>query len=266
MVQAAEFYPESLTVKNLRVRDIYASESLAMALLELMASEKWFDRVGDEYRLSNEGLVMMERVKSRAWEPITQLQTYLKETDVEGLEVLIKRTIDASLESGDRQETWCLGYSRNRAPSDDAAALVKINQYCSDYNAFRDDAHMAAFKPLAVDGHVWEAFSFVAAQKATTADTIFDQLAYRGYSRMDYEAALHDLADRGWIHQANGDYSATEQGRDIRQQVEADTDKVFYGPWECLDEQEIGQLHQLMTQLGDELKTISEALQAKTPT
>jgi hypothetical protein len=266
MIQAAEFFPEPLTVSKLRVRDIYASPSLALALLELMASEKWFDRLSDEYRLTHEGMVVMERVKTRAWEPITQLQTYLKETDVETLESLMRRTIDASLDSGDQQQTLCLYYSRHRAPSDDAAALVKINQYCSDYNAFRDDAHMAAFKTFDVDGHVWEAFSYVANDKATTADAIFEQLAYRGFSRADYHTALHDLTARGWIHLENGDYVATENGQNIRQQVEVTTDNIFYEPWECLNKQEISQLHQLMTQLGDELTLISERLQTTSPT
>src|SRR5919107_1309653 len=44
LIQAAEFDPEPLTVENLRVRDIYASERLVQALLELMASEEWLDR------------------------------------------------------------------------------------------------------------------------------------------------------------------------------------------------------------------------------
>lgn len=262
MIQAAEFYPEPLTVEKLRVRDIYASESLASALLELMASEKWFDRVEDEYHLTDEGLGVMKRVSTRAWEPITQLQAYVKETDVERLEELMKRSIDASLDSGNRQATWCLYYSRNRAPSEDAAALVKINQYCSDYNAFRDDAHMAAFRAVDVDGHVWEAFSYVDDGKACTADGIFEHLAYRGFSRTDYANALDDLARRGWIRLSEGEYASTEQGQTVRQQAEVATDKTFYGPWKCLTEHETDELHGLMVQLGDELGVISEALKA----
>src|SRR5688572_20893176 len=43
LLQAAEFEPEPLTVAGLRVRDIYASERIVGALLDLMASEGWFD-------------------------------------------------------------------------------------------------------------------------------------------------------------------------------------------------------------------------------
>src|SRR5258706_12922667 len=41
LIQAVEFDPAPLTVAGLRVRDIYASERIVAALLELMASEKW---------------------------------------------------------------------------------------------------------------------------------------------------------------------------------------------------------------------------------
>src|SRR6185295_15094177 len=53
LIQAAEFAPAPLTVASLRVRDIYASERMVAALLELMASEKWLDRrAADEYHLT----------------------------------------------------------------------------------------------------------------------------------------------------------------------------------------------------------------------
>ena len=55
LVQAAEFDPEPLTVAALRVRDIYASERIVQALLELMAGEQWFDRQGEVYTLTEHG-------------------------------------------------------------------------------------------------------------------------------------------------------------------------------------------------------------------
>src|SRR5215213_3454390 len=56
LIQAAEFDPEPLTVTNLRVRDIYASERIVQALLDLMASEGWLDRSAqDAYALTAKG-------------------------------------------------------------------------------------------------------------------------------------------------------------------------------------------------------------------
>ncbi len=55
LIQAAEFDPEPLSVARLRVRDIYASECIVTALLEVMAAERWLDRHGDDYHLRAEG-------------------------------------------------------------------------------------------------------------------------------------------------------------------------------------------------------------------
>jgi hypothetical protein len=40
LIQATEFDPEPLTIAGLRVRDIYASERMVAALLDLMAAEQ----------------------------------------------------------------------------------------------------------------------------------------------------------------------------------------------------------------------------------
>src|SRR5829696_7632375 len=48
MVQAQEFDSEPLSVERLRKRAVWSSERIISGLLDLMASEKWFDRIGDD--------------------------------------------------------------------------------------------------------------------------------------------------------------------------------------------------------------------------
>src|SRR5689334_1828837 len=43
LVQAEEFDPEPLSVKNIRVRAVWSSERIVNAILDLMASEQWLD-------------------------------------------------------------------------------------------------------------------------------------------------------------------------------------------------------------------------------
>lgn len=260
MVQAAEFAPEPLSVKVLRVRDIYASESIVAALLELLAGEKWFDRIDDTYALTTAGNEIVTRMKTRRWESIDSL-TGRVQTDVTQIERFMRRTLDASLESAEPPGTWCLRYSRRRAPSDSAAPLVKIFQYCEDYNAFRDDSHMAAWQPYGVAGYVWEAFSFVHGGQANYADALFDQLAYRGYSRDDYSGALQELARRGWISQDREQFKVTDSGTQVRAEAERLTDHYFYTPWQCLSDAEIDQFQALIGELQAELQKIATTAQ-----
>src|SRR5262249_17539374 len=55
LVQAEEFDPEPLSIGRIRARAVWSSERIVAALLDLMVSESWLDRVGNEYPLTEEG-------------------------------------------------------------------------------------------------------------------------------------------------------------------------------------------------------------------
>lgn len=255
MIQAAEFDPEPLTVAKLRVRDIYASETMALALLEMLASEIWLDRRGDEYYLTEEGRTVMNRLKTRA-PNLLQGVAPPGQIDVARLEGLLRRVIEASLACPTPPGNWCLAYSRRRASGDEAPALLRLYHYIADFNAFRDDAHMAAWQPLEVTGYEWEAFSFIGSGQAETAAALFHQLAYRGYSQEDYAKALQKLAEHGWLVQEGNTYQLTEAGRAVQTEVEQRTDDYFYAPWhEALNEAELGEAIELLRCVREEWHT-----------
>lgn len=254
MVQAAEFDPEPLTVQNLRVRDVYGSEKLVRALLELMASEKWFDRSArDEYALTDTGREMLSNIfaRRRSWlEQLTaQLPAY------EHLAQTLRRLIDAGCEL---EQAWCVQHSRRRAPLQEISSLGVIFQAFEDVNAARDDAHMAAWQPTGATGQEWETFTFVADETATTAGALFDQLHYRGFTRAEYADTLNALAWRGWLERAGDEtYRVTAKGRELRAEVEQKTDTIFYAPWQTLSESELAEFY-------NELESLQKALSSVT--
>lgn len=266
MVQAMEFDPEPLSVANLRVRDIYASESIVAALLELMASEQWFDRLlkaegeAATYTLTQKGRETNATLRDRFKDILPTLEP-MPSDDLARLEAVLGRIIEASLNGGDPPGNWCLAHSRNRAPADDAPLLAKIAQYFSDFNAYRDDAHMAAWQRYNIKGYTWEAFAFIQAGTANSAQTIFEALAYRGYSRQDYALALQNLQERAWIETIEGQatqYQLTQKGQDIWAKTETLTNNYFYGPWKTLADDDVDAAQTLLAQLNEGLKKISE--------
>ena len=228
LMQAAEFDPEPLTVERLRARDVYASESIVAALLELMAGEKWFDRHGDAYALRFEGRAVLERIHANRYRWLAALPL---PPAAERLRRRFENLIAASLAAPDPPGVWCLALSRRRAPAAAESTAAHLFQYVADINAFRDDCHMAAWRPLGVAGHVWEAFGLVSDGTGPTADALFDALAYRGYTVADYAAALAERTARGWVSAGAAGYATTDAGRATRQRVEQATDEYFYAPW-----------------------------------
>lgn len=259
LIQTAEFDPEPLTVANLRVRDVYAAPRMVQALLDLMASTLWLEHDGrDAYSLGEPGREILRRIHQRRRRLLTYIPP-LPESALDGLEALLGRIIHASLDSPFLPGTWCLAHSRRRAPAEDAPPLSRIMHYFDDFNAFRDDAHMAAWRPYAVEGYIWEAFAFVVRGEAQTADALLNTLAYRGNRRREYAHALTVLAHNGWIEiDTSGLAESTAEGRAVHEAAERDTDRFFYAPWGCLREHEIAQLQSLLVLVHDFLDAVQQ--------
>src|SRR5207244_3895194 len=109
-----------------------------------MMSEGWLERDAEErYSLTDEGWAMLVFVRDNPCQLLTQLSPFAPEMASRLVE-LLGRIIEASLNVATPPGNWCLLHSRRRAPEDSAPALVQLQQYFVDFNAFRDDAHTAA--------------------------------------------------------------------------------------------------------------------------
>ncbi len=250
LVQAQEFDPEPLSVSRLRMRAVWSSERIVSAILDLMASEKWLNRLGDDYHLTDDGRLAIQKLTERRHKILAPLESRLSDSELAPLESLMRRVLDAGLTRQYPPGNWCLVHSRRRAPAADAPAIHKLFHYAADFNAYRDDAHMAAFQPLGVGAFVWEAFSLICQETATTAERIFNELPHRGYSRLDYAGAIQNLTQRGWIKALDDNqYVVTEAGRGIRETVEQLTDRYFYAPWSYLSADEAEELQRRLVEV-----------------
>ena len=250
MVQLFEFDPEPLTVEKFRIRAVYSAPRLSQSLLELIASEKWANRIGEDYSLTDEGHALLSNLDKQRNTIFANFEP-LPADDLSKLVDMSQRIIQASLDSGDEQVTWCLRHSNKRKPNNSVSDISKLIHVCSDFNAFRDDAHMSAYTEHEVDGMTWEAFSFIHSGQAQTANALFDQLAYRGWTVVEWQDALNCLADKGWIEGDRSGYQSREKGKTISQEVEQKTDARFYAPWDVLSDNEQIEYVSLLNTLND---------------
>jgi len=121
----------------------------------------------------------------------------------------------------------------------------------SDLAAYRDDAHLASWQPHPIEGHAWEAFTYLWRGEAITLDGLYQKLERRGYSRDEYRQAVEDLMKRGWVAERAEGYQVTTLGKEIRQTAEETTDRYFYAPWSCLSQEETKDLRTLLIRLRD---------------
>jgi hypothetical protein len=249
--------PQPFTVGRYHAMFPYTSRERYVQSLEELAQLELLEKVGeDAYRLTDLGREKVKAIFKAAHRGLDTIQP-LPAGEMDRLNGLLYRVVQATLEAPEPAEKWVLASSRCTDPGEGASGSVKMDQYLTDLIRYRDDAHLAAWKPYDVSGHLWEALTFVWRGDARTAEELTDKLPFRSHTPEANAAALAHLADRAWVQETDEGYQVTERGRAVRQQAEEATDRYFFAPWACLSIVETAQLHDLMTRLRNSLQEMA---------
>lgn len=250
--------PEPLTVERLQALAPYTAQERLIAMLEELAQLELLERVReDAYRLTGLGRETVEAIFGAAHRGLGKVEP-LPSDEMAQLNTLLFRLVEATLESPEPEEKWAITYSRWTDPGKDAPSSAKTDQYLTDLYRFRDDVHIAAWKPYDVSGQAWETLTFLWRDDAKTAEELVEKLAFRGYSVEAYTEALVDLVNRGWVEETSDGYQVTEAGQALRQQAEEATNRYFFASWACLSDVERVQLHDLLARLRDNLQGMAD--------
>jgi len=258
--QSAE--PDPLTLELLAARTPYMSQARIADGVAATVEAGLLAAVPGGYRLTDAGRAITDGVAHAVAEGTAQPPAVALER-LERLDALLARQVDAC-SAVVAHDAVCLQGSRTFDPGPDAPVLSRIRRHINDLVAFRDDAHMAAWRPLGLPGHAWEAFSHVWGENVfgdavATPEALADKLGgFRGYDADGYRAALRLATDRGWLAEADGAFSVTDEGRRVRQVAEVETDRHYFAPWRLSDDEAAeleGLLEEVATQLAAEAET-----------
>ncbi len=251
--------PESLTPTDLFRRTPYASLEGFKNNLSASAERGWMEAAGEgQYAISEKGAQLVGKMLDALNEGSSTLEVPAG-LDLDRIHDLLQKVVDKAYALPEPAEKWTLDmgkYFQKALVVEGAPDLVWVRRRLIDIFAFRDDAHIAAWKPLEENGQVWETFSAVwRAEEGTSAAEIAETFAsFRNYDEASYAAALSELAGRGWIAEQEGKYTATEKGKKLRQGAEDATDAFFAAPWEALTKDETKELKGLLETLAEAIK------------
>lgn len=125
---------------------------------------------------------------------------------------------------------------------------------CLEMEGYRDDAYITTWQAHRIDGHAWEVLDCLSQNDTLTFDDLHEKTNRRGVTREVHAEDVQELARRGWADDASGKIQVTAAGRQVRVEVEAETERLFFAPWSCLNESELEELASLAGQLRDGLK------------
>lgn len=98
----------------------------------------------------------------------------------------------------------------------------------------RDDAHIAAWRAAGFQGPSFDLLSRVWTGEATTHDDLVGLTRGR-IRRDDVERMVEHLARAGYLELRYPELVITDFGRAVRDEVERETDRVFFTPWPEID-------------------------------
>jgi hypothetical protein len=248
--------PDPISTSVIQHQTPYTNAEIFLQRFETAAERGWLSPLpGDMYQITSQGRAAVESVLNAAYESMAGL-TPLSNSDLMQVRIYLWRLVERCLQMDMPSIKYNLLMSRRGDPGAQVAEIVRIEQHLTDLNAFRDDAHLAAWDSYRVNAPTWEVFTLLWRGDVSNLDEVCKNLAARGHQRSTYTAALQGLVRRGWVMEVGGDYKVTRNGETIRSAAEASTDRYYYGPWDALAANEQDYLWTSLARMGDILRSI----------
>jgi len=175
--------PKPISANLVCKRTPYTNPAAVKDLLAEAANAGYLEPDGkDGYLVSKKGDSAIESVHNTFYDQINQGNQFpgdkLKE-----LIALLGKLVDAVRKADHIKEKISFEISHFGHAKVNTETLAQADQHLDDLNAFRDDAHLAAWAPVGVSGITWEALSFVWNGEAATVEKLVERLPYRGCQR-----------------------------------------------------------------------------------
>ncbi|MBI3161514.1 MAG: hypothetical protein HYZ23_03345 [Chloroflexi bacterium] len=178
----------------------------------------------------------------------------LSDESFQSLVGYLHKLVEATFATAKPTANFLFCGKRNMRPLRMEGLPHQLEQYISELAGYRDDCYFATWSAHGVEGHAWELLDRLSQSDALTFDELHEKSSGRGVTREVHAADVQELARRGWADDASGKIQITEAGKQVRAEVEAETERLFFAPWSSLNESELDELANLASQLRDKLK------------
>jgi hypothetical protein len=257
-MMARRFEPKEISLKRWGKLGPYGNPASFGLLLDALAEGGFLKAKGDgKYTLTDKGNTTLDEALDGFYTFLGEIPV-LSPEQLSQIEGLLDRVCTSCRKAQEPAKKRFISLVHRGHPEAEYAPLAKIDQHLDELNAFRDDAHIAAWKPYGVSGPTWETLTFVWRGEASSAEELLEKLPYRNHSLEVYQDSLKDLVNRGWVEKTAEGYRVTEKGRALRQEAEETTDRYYFTPWACLSTPERTQLYTLLTRLRDGLRELAK--------
>ncbi|GER90835.1 hypothetical protein KDW_49970 [Dictyobacter vulcani] len=240
---------QSLTVPQMRADlfNPYATEWSILDYLPHLVELDYLQQQDNGYIVTEAGRTLINRMELAARAYLGSLEVPASIALSELAEALVER-VHRSWQAAEPVIKAHQARTQRRLPVQDAPALVQIDWAILGLWEARDDAHMAAWRARGFSGPVFDLLSRIWAHEAHTLSSLVSLLT-DSQTPADIQQGLQELTGLGLITTAADQLELTPQGQQLRDDIERETDRIFFASWDQVDNNKanwlVGQLSQL---------------------
>lgn len=251
---------ENFSIANFQKRDPFSNPEQFEKLFARLLVKGWVAALPDgSYQVTEKTRDAARRIIQDGDLQLATFETRL-EVDLRRLAFLLKQIVTANANAAEPPHKWAI-LKRFRVADENSPWLAQIREYMMDLFAYRDDSHLAASRPhFGGAGIVWSVLGSIWNRDAVTPEQMAESMAFRGYEVDDYEVAIQAAIEIGWVESSDVPFAfrPTSAGRELREQAEQLTNEYFYRSWSVIDQNELDEMYQLITNLRDQLRDLSK--------
>jgi hypothetical protein len=215
----------------------YATRLTIFDHLPLLVEQGYLQQRGEGYVVTDTGRTLSNRIEIAARAYIGSLEAP-PSLSLPALAAALVERVHCAWQSPEPLIKAHQARTQRRLPVEKAPALVQIEWAILGLWEARDDAHMAAWRAYRFSGPVFDILSRIWSKEARTLPSFISTLG-ESQQPADIQQGILELTRSGYILLADDHFELTRQGQKIRDDIENETDRIFFASWDQMADDEV---------------------------
>ena len=207
----------------------YTTRFMFLDDLPLLIEQDYLQQQNDGYLVTDTGRTLVHQVEIAARTYIASLQVP-PSVPLAALAAVLIDLVHRSWQSPEPMIKAHQARTQQRLSVKGAAPLVQVEWAILGLWEVRDDAHIAAWQVHGFSGPVLDILSRTWSKEVHTLSSLISTLEASQHIT-DIQQGVQELIGRGYIISTNDRLELTLQGQKIRDDIELETDRIFFTPW-----------------------------------
>jgi N-formylmaleamate deformylase len=223
----------------------YATRFPWVGQLPLLVERGYLQQRGEDYWVAEMGRTLVNQIEGAARDYMGSLQLS-PSIPLSALAAMLVELVHRAWQAPEPASKTHQARTQRRLPVEGSPPLVQVEWAILGLWEARDDAHMAAWRAYRFSGPVVDILSRLWSKEAQTLPGLKTVLEESQWPA-DIEQGVQHLTQLGCV-KVSGDYvQLTEQGQRIRDHIEAETNRIFFAPWEGMADDKVIWLAEQLT-------------------